>query len=425
MDGDEQHEQAFGEHTGISCRTEINLIKNNERINDDDVFIVHREDADRFTYLAWELLGRYIANNTHLKYIDFDGAGLTDEKMSLLFRRLVRSESLIDLDLNNNSFGIEGVRSMIPLLQNCPRLSTLFMGSNDDINSECFELLINALNGTSVKVLYLQDNNIEDISALNRYILPNLHTLNLNGNKIGREGWITISNLLQKEGSTLTTLYIRNTDLGDEEAELLASSLNQNTKLEVLNLLGNNITERGCLAFFKLLNDVSSIENTYKSNHTLKTITIAEYVTSDLLDGISEACIENRTGSSPNSIGRLKVIRTQLKCQNRVKYCKLQGIQCPSNIFADIEPVLLPNILGLIGEIHGQSELYNALVPTAPDLLSYIDRKALLTDELSKTGDEYVRIKAKLSDLKKRLALLDEGDCKQPVVAEDKDVVLW
>ena len=56
-------------------------------------------------------------------------------------------------------------------------------------------------------------------------------------------------------------------------------------------------------------------------------------------------------------------------------------------MFADIEPVaLLPNILALISSNHGQSKLYTALVPLAPDLLSFIDRKALLKDTMAKNA---------------------------------------
>lgn len=296
------------------------------------------------------------------------------------------------------------------------------MSGNQNINTECFDVIVSALHNKGIWRLVFEECNITGISALETYNLPNLIILNLDGNNIGREGIVTLSNLLQKEGSSLKKLELNNTGMGDEEAEILAAALKHNTKLKELYLVRNTITEKGCRSFFKLLNDLSSIESTYNSNHTLKTINIAACVTSDLvLDSIREACNENRRGSNPNSIGRSKVIRTQLNSQNREKYCKLQGIQCPSNIFTDIEPALLPDILGLIGESHGQTELYNALVPTAPDLLSYIDRKALLADALSKIDIEYEMIKAKRIDLKKRLALLDEGDSKQPAEAEDKD----
>ena len=415
MDGDEQHEQAFGVHSDMSdrCRQLINLIRSNSgyylKAHHDNEFVLDPDDAVEFTDLAWELLGRYIAKNAHLEEVFLNGCYLTDRTMALLFKELVSSVSLERIFLSNNAFGIDGLRCILPVLENAPQLKSLSLGLSRNINTECFELLISTLDGKSVEGLYLGGCNITDVSALDTYNLPNLQRLNLGGNSIGREGCITISNLLQRESAALKHLSLNNTDMGDQEAEMIASSLKRNTKLEELDLIRSNITGRGCLAFFKLLNDVSSIDNTYNSNHTLNKVDLAEYVTSALLDSISEACIENRRGSNPNSIGRSKVIRTQLKSQNREKYCKLQGIQCPSNIFADVEPNLLPNILALIGESHGQTELYTALVPTAPELLSYIDRKALLTDALSKTTDEYVRIKAKLSDLNKRMALLDEG----------------
>lgn len=346
MDEDEQFRQAFVEHTGIStrCRDEIRMIKNNDE--DFNMFNLNPHDAVVFTNQAWELLGRYIANNTHLNMVDLGIRGLTNETMTLLFEELTGCASLHHLYLNHNDFGIVGIRCMLPFLESSSTLHTLNLTSCRNVDTDCFELVMSTLDGKSVKELYLGGCNITDVSALDTYNLPNLQRLNLSGNSFGREGCRTISNLLQRESAALKHLFLNNTGMGDQEAEMIASSLKRNTKLEELNLKRNNITETGCLAFFKLLNDISSIDNTYNSNHTLKTVDIAEYVTSDLLDSISEACIENRRG---RNIGRSKVVRTQLKGQNREKYCKLQGIQCPSNVFADIELVLLPDILALIG----------------------------------------------------------------------------
>jgi len=142
---EEEHQQAFGEHTGIDgeVRGCINLIKDNDP--DFTRFILDPSDADRFTDLAWTLLGRYIANNTHLKEINLENCRLTDEKMASLFRELTRIISLERLDIDDNEFGIEGVRSMISFLQNSPNLSVLYLGGNRNIKSECFELLISAL----------------------------------------------------------------------------------------------------------------------------------------------------------------------------------------------------------------------------------------------------------------------------------------
>lgn len=72
--------------------------------------------------------------------------------------------------------------------------------------------------------------------------------------------------------------------------------------------------------------------------------------------------------------------------------CELQGIEyMPGNIFPDMA-ILLPKILALIGEKHGQREFYKALTHTAPDLLSYIDRKIMLKDVLVKNAARAVAL---------------------------------
>ena len=109
----------------------------------------------------------------------------------------------------------------------------------------------------------------------------------------------------------------------------------------------------------------------------------------------------NRISSNP---GRSKVIKYHLNSQYRKKLCELQGIEYSvNNIFADIEPVLLPRILSLIGSSHSQSELYTALIPTAPDLLSYIDRKAMLNDLL---GANTTRTAALAAEYEQKIAAL-------------------
>lgn len=72
--------------------------------------------------------------------------------------------------------------------------------------------------------LYVVRCNITDISALEIYPPSNLTDLNLSRNSIGEDGCRTLSNILQEPGSTLKHLYLISTGIGDEEAELLATS---------------------------------------------------------------------------------------------------------------------------------------------------------------------------------------------------------
>jgi len=281
----------------------------------------------------------------------------------------------------------------------------------------------------NLQTLNLSDNSIHNISALDTDTLPNLQRLDLGHNNIGRDGCIILSNLLKKEGSTLTALLLAHTNIGDEEAEIIATSLKHNTTLKTLDLRNNKGIERCYRAFLKLLVDVSSIENTYNSNHTLKSCCVGQYLRNDVLDRVYEASALNEHGGNPKSIGRLKVIKYQLNSTTRKNLCSIQGIEHSSNPFADIEPILLPNILALIGEEHGQSELYAALLPMAPELLLllYIDREAMMRSimesnkaRIDALAKEMAPLIAQNAAMERRLELAKLGDRKQAVVDGDE-----
>jgi len=314
-------------------------------------------------------------------------------------------------------------------------LSVNFLGN------EGFELLIHTLDGKPIKELNLLSCGITDISALNTNTLSQLEELVLDLNKIGNVGVMILSNMLQMEGSSLTKLDLYKTGIDDEGAEFLADSIKQNTTLKHLSLDSNNgITDIGRLAFLKLVIDVSSIKNTYNSNHTLRSICLCisenNYrVPNEINSLIEDACKVNAEFgsrrfwvSSPDSC-KEKVIKYQLHSQRMETLCRFQGIEySPGNIFAGIEPVLLPKILALIGNRHGQSELYTALTHTAPALLSYVDRKALIQKALAKAEADFNSLSAEYEramtwyryhishlgaqkvNLSSRLAQIDLGD---------------
>ena len=175
--------------------------------------------------------------------------------------------------------------------------------------------------------------------------------------------------------------------------------------------------------------------------HQLRIPTILTKVWHHVISVMMIRAIGQSLCSTLEASGRAKVIKYQLNSQTLKELCHLQGVEyIPGNIFSDIEPVLLPKILALIGSEHGQSELYTALVHTAPHLLSYIDRKALINNEMEKVEArgaakvaEYERIIAALktemltqkADLSRRLAMIGLGDIKQSAFEEgyDKGVV--
>ena len=248
---------------------------------------------------------------------------------------------------------------------------------------------------------------------MDTYTLPNIQRLNLSGNNIGREGCRTILNLL----SNFDYLDLSDTDMGDEEFQLLATSLENNTKLRTFDLRGNDIAERGYKAFLKLIFDVSSIENMYKSNHTLRALYLPVCSSGQEFKHITDSIFDINSNSS-HAAGRAKVIKYQLNSKERKKMCRLQGVEYTSiNLFPDIEPNLLPRILVLIGREYGQGEFYSALISMVPDLMSYVDTSGMIKDEMARNSAQAAaliqqasKFIAKNDQLSRRLAERESGD---------------
>ena len=442
---EEQFTQAFGCISQAEVHT-IQMIKNNDPYVTS--FIVVRNLANCLSELAWKLLGRYIANNDYLEILDLGCTNLTDEQeMAILFSRLANSRSLKQLILYDNEIGINGIRCMVPFLRNSPNLSLINLGNNKDICTEEFEVLINALDGGHIKEIFLQNCNIEDISVLGNCTLShlrelhlednstqnmggilalqnytNLKELYLEGNKIGREDCLVISNLLQKEDSKLEVLDLDSNDIEDEGAEILAASLKHNNTLTDLYLHKNKITERGFCAFLKILNDISSIDCTYNSNHTLKHLTLPD-------DHYTQTMREIRTHtlsllgkniSSPNPRME-KIIDTQLNSNKRMELSRLQGVPYSySGIFSDIDALVLPEVLALVGQSHGQTELYHMLIAVVPDLASTVNRKVILQQKYAEKSAQMEALRTEMVEINNELALIARKERNQTVSGDSK-----
>jgi len=96
----------------------------------------------------------------------------------------------------------------------------------------------------------------------------------------------------------------------------------------------------------------------------------------------------NRSGSNP---GREKVILTQLTSVyydkgphalplGRIESCRMQGIPCTSynSLYAQIDPVVLPDVLSLVGERCSVNDMYCGLLATVP----LINKPAVLKERM-------------------------------------------
>ena len=370
------------------------------------------EDGDENYYIQtmtdenWEQLGHDIANNTHLTHVDLSLDALNDRKMSCFFRGLTRSSSIKEMALYRNHLSVAGVRSMVPFLQHANNLTHLNLDDND-LQSEGFNMLLRALRDSPIEMLYCCRCGIESIEIDIEHAPRHLKELSLHDNNIDADGCREAAKLLQGGDATLESLNFSRNNINDEGVEILVEALQSNKSLRELYLQKNGgISQRGKIMLLKLVNDISSIEATLRSNHTLRNIIlIPSDADAQIHEKINMATAINRL---PEEAGRMKVIETQLNSVKRAELVELQGDN--QSIYSEINPLHLPEVLALVGRCHGQGELFVALKSSIAEVISTVDRKECIKQENSYYSAKIAEYRAKMEANEAELATIEASE---------------
>ena len=393
-----------------------------------------------FSQRGWETLGKYVSKS---KYVDVvEGYFFNASMMTDFVRGLGTGGSVTTLNVLDSRWDVEVIRSMRSFLGAQHTLTDIKFDSSHDINAENFEILVKAMHagsGSIIRVLSFTCCHIDDISVLKNYSLQNLCDLNLDcnmitdisalrsytnlerlcleNNQIGTDGCMVVASLLRE--APLNELNLRKTDLGDSDAELLADALKDNTTPGLdINLERNQFTEKGFVAFLKLLNDVESIEATYKSNHTIISILLTE--PTDRRMKAIKGCIDasadangkfsslSPPGHEKDFVGTMKARSTQLNSEVRMELSDLQGVDYSyESLFAQFDPILLPAVLALTADNEGQSELYKMLTATAVDLVSLVNRRAALVEWIAERRARVAALEAGIDEMETEVQCID------------------
>lgn len=199
----------------------VNVLQHIDEIRDNNPNITKLivVPLERLSDTACRLLGRYIANNTHLQELSTD---------LNIFQGLTKSDSIKELILESVIHNNTLIQSMTPFLQNSPQLVKIDFSQNS-ITSQGFESVVNALDGGSINELTFDRCRITDISALGNVTLPHIKKISLCNNN---RGGLTLGNL----------------GLGYKIGDISSY-----TSLESLNLSHNNIGIDGCRSIAHLL----------------------------------------------------------------------------------------------------------------------------------------------------------------------------
>jgi len=405
-DEDELHDNYFNVHAGQSmeCLVDIDKIRHNDPTFTEFYLV---SEGNYFDDMNWKLLGRYIARNTHLTCIDltemyFDRRDMENFFSVLPFGSLASvplKDICIESGLNTVLF-----ESMLKALSGGPiEQISVDNGLMNDGLIDSIEVL-HEVKLPCLKHLTLRGNKIVSTSGLEKCV--KLETLSMSKNPINSAGCIGISKLLEKS-TALEEVCICNTKIGDEGADMLANSLKHNPTCYLLEIEENRITQKGAVSFIKLMSDITSIESTYNSNHVLSDPCLISLDDSNAAKKYVDRCLS--INAQPNNInkGRSKVIEFQLNGVKREELHRLQGIEyCYKSIFSEIDHLVLPDVLSLVGREHGQTELYRMLVNSVPDLFSTVNRKVVLKQKLAEKNKDIADKKIEMASLAAQMAAL-------------------
>ena len=295
--------------------------------------------------------------------------------------------------LYENQFSAAAVRSMVPFLQNASNLTFLDLDDNN-IQSEGFNAMFRELRDSPIETLHCSKCCIESIEIDEENIPRNLEFLHLKGNNISADGCRELAKLLQGGDSTLEVLDLQNNKVYDEGVAILVEALQSNITLKELDLMGNRISSRGQIMLLKLVNNISSIEATLRSNHTLTKIDVKENEPGDINEEIQMHIYKvtrwiNEDSDDPLVIGRQKVIWAQLHSVTREKLAALQGVK--HSVYSEIDTLYLPEVLALISKYNRRDELFLALKSSMVGLLSRVDMKLCIQKQVARHEAEIIR----------------------------------
>jgi len=264
----------------------------------------------------FQMLRPFFKNTTSLTAFEVEDCHIGAEGCRSLSLAVGASKkaSLKSFQVINCEIEDEQLVEIILALSMHPQLETLYLSGNNLGRNGCAALgTLLRWTTAQLNTLNLSDNAIDDegIEALMAGLTHSrqLKKLRLSRNSsIAARGWKALSTLLESS-SRLEDLTLVSVGIGDEGATSFANALARNCTLKNLILHGNPaITSEGWAAFSKLVCDTSSVNKTFLSNHTLRSVK-SESVRIDGLPGDLFSSLSLNQREDKKKIAMIKILR--------------------------------------------------------------------------------------------------------------------
>ncbi len=156
---DELDHRDFGK-----CWEAIKMLKyNNPKLKTLHLTVTD-EVNQTFCKEAWIRLGWYLAKHDFIEKLDFHNSKFTDEEVEFMFGRVKWTEkkNIKFLDFSHCSITSQGIERLLPFIKVATKISEFHISGNN-IGTDGFQLIANALDGRPIKKLSFDDCTVDKI----------------------------------------------------------------------------------------------------------------------------------------------------------------------------------------------------------------------------------------------------------------------
>ena len=218
-------------------------------------------------------IAQSLCRHTKLKIIDLRNNNITEKSAEAFSSIISNNTGLEELYLSNNALQL-GVITISIALKNISSLKVLDLRNNNNIPEEAADELSAAIRANnSLEKLWLCGNHLGSstvmiVDALKQ--VTTLKELDLNNNQNrSKEFAATLTSILS-DNNFMESLLLSDNKLNDDGIIKIAQSLCKHTKLKIINLQSNNITEKSAEALASIISSNTELEELYLGNNTMQ-----------------------------------------------------------------------------------------------------------------------------------------------------------
>ena len=284
-----------GNHLGSSTVMVVNALKQFTTLKELDLI----DNQNRSEELA-PALTSIISHNKCMESLLLSGNNLNDDGIIKIAQSLCKHNKLKMINLRSNNITEKAAEALASIISSNTGLIKLYLGNNK-IQLGVITISTALTNISSLKVLDLENNNIpkeaaDELSAAIR-VNNSLEKLWLDGNHLGSSTVMIVNALKQvttlkelslndnqnrgeelapaltsiiSHNKSIEILLLNDNYLNDDGVIKIAQALCKHTKLKMIDLRGNNITERSAEALASIISSNTGLEELYLGNNQIQ-----------------------------------------------------------------------------------------------------------------------------------------------------------